>query len=188
MTRILKTLAVQASAIILGCFALNTTQLNEYELTGTPIIKDHPVKIVAADCETSIFNEFPDLPELTESPWTDDERLMLAKMTMAEAEGECLEGKCLVVRVILNRLESDIFPGSIEEIISQKNQFSSFTNGRYDKAEPSEEVWLAVTMVCDEGWDESEGALFFDSTSITGTWSSKHRPYLFTVGHHNFYS
>lgn len=33
-----------------------------------------------------------------ESIWSETDKLMLAKMTMAEAEGESLEGKCLVVR------------------------------------------------------------------------------------------
>lgn len=122
-----------------------------------------------------------------ESIWSETDKLMLAKMTMAEAEGESLEGKCLVVRVILNRVESEIFPSTVYEVLSQKTQFSSWTNGRYENAVPSDEVWQAVEMVCDDGWDESGGALFFEATYCQNTWQSNNRVYLFTVGGHKFY-
>lgn len=122
-----------------------------------------------------------------ESPWTDDDREMIAKMVMAEAEAEPLEGKCLVANVIINRVMSDSFPNDVKSVLCQKKQFSSWTNGRYEKAVPNDEVWQAVQMVLDEDQDDSEGALFFEATYLTDTWQSKNRTYLFTVGHHKFY-
>ena len=45
------------------------------------------------------------------------EKIMLLKLAMAEAEGESTEGKALVIRVVLNRVQSEDFPGSVEEVI-----------------------------------------------------------------------
>lgn len=55
--------------------------------------------------------------------WDGEDERMLAKIAMAEAEGESVEGKALVILVVLNRVWSDEFPDSIEEVIFQKNQF-----------------------------------------------------------------
>lgn len=125
--------------------------------------------------------------KIIEPAYSDAELLMLAKMTMAEAEGECIEGKCLIVNVILNRIESDIFPNTIEEVIAQENQFTSYINGRYKNAIPSDEVWEAVRMVCEEDWDESQNALFFERATKKETWQSQNRTFLFQTGNHNFY-
>ncbi len=45
------------------------------------------------------------------------EKIMLLKLAMAEAEGESTEGKALVIRVVLNRVQSEDFPGTVEEVI-----------------------------------------------------------------------
>ena len=42
---------------------------------------------------------------------------------MAEAEGEGTEGKALVMKVVLNRVESREFPNSIEDVVFQPGQF-----------------------------------------------------------------
>lgn len=59
---------------------------------------------------------------------------MVAQLVEAEAGNQSFEGKCLVVDVILNRLESDSFPDTVEEIIFQKGQFSVTRNGAFEKA------------------------------------------------------
>lgn len=69
--------------------------------------------------------------------WDGEDERMLAKIAMAEAEGESVEGKALVILVVLNRVWSDEFPDSIEEVIFQKNQFSPVAEGgRYWTTEP----------------------------------------------------
>ena len=195
-----KILIPVAITILLGGIAVASTGSPEYiEMTkptayaieAQPEIIQEPIPELIPE-PIEIIAEYVEEPQTEPtddrtSTWTDEELLMLAKMTMAEAEGECLEGKCLVARVILNRVESEIFPDSIEAVISQKMQFSSWTNGRYTNAEPSDEVWQAVEMVCFDDWDESEGALYFEATYCQDTWQSKNRPYLFTLGGHKFY-
>lgn len=114
------------------------------------------------------------------------EHYMMAKLAMAEAEGESVKGKAHVIRVVLNRQESGDFPDTIPEVISQPGAFSCISGRRYDSVETNEECWEALEMVLN-GWDESRGALFFERSDAKGTWQQRNRPYLFTEGNHSFY-
>ena len=69
---------------------------------------------------------------------SNDDIDLLAMVTMAEAEGETELGKRLVISTILNRVDSEYFPDTIEEVIYQTNAFSSMWNGRIDKCYVSE--------------------------------------------------
>lgn len=60
---------------------------------------------------------------------SDDDIELIALVTMAEAEGECEEGKRLVIDTILNRVNSDSFPNTVYEVVYQPSQFSSMWNG-----------------------------------------------------------
>lgn len=116
-----------------------------------------------------------------------DEAEMLMKIAMAEAEGESTEGKALVMMVVLNRVWSDSFPGTIEEVIFQKNQFSPVREGgRYYTTEPNEDCAKALDLVLD-GWDESQGALFFEAAGNDNSWHSRNLEFLFQYGGHKFY-
>lgn len=75
--------------------------------------------------------------------WDSDDAYRLAKIAMAEAESEDTEGKALVMLVVLNRVWSDEFPDTIEDVIFQKGQFSPISNGRYDEVEPDEDCYRA---------------------------------------------
>ena len=116
-----------------------------------------------------------------------EESYMLAKIAMAEAEGEDTEGKALVILVVLNRVWSDGFPDSIEEVITEPGQFSPVTEGgRYYTTEPDEYCWAALSMVM-HGWDESQGATYFTSSEEQNTWHSRNLTKLFEHGNHTFY-
>lgn len=118
--------------------------------------------------------------------WDGEDERMLAKIAMAEAEGESVEGKALVILVVLNRVWSDEFPDSIEEVIFQKNQFSPVAEGgRYWTTEPDAGCYEALEPVMG-GWDESQGAFYFESTGRDG-WHSQNLEFLFEFGGHKFY-
>lgn len=119
--------------------------------------------------------------------WDADDAYLLAKIAMAEAEGEDTEGKALVILVVLNRVWSDEFPDSISEVIYQERQFSPVANGRFDKVEPDEDCYRALELVQVEGWDESHGALYFESVSASD-WHRKNLSFLFKHGNHYFYT
>jgi hypothetical protein len=56
-------------------------------------------------------------------PYTDAEIDMLARTVWAEARGCAPEEQALVVWTVLQRVDADAFPDTIEDVILQKNQF-----------------------------------------------------------------
>ena len=115
----------------------------------------------------------------------DDQRILL-KTAMAEAEGESTRGKALVMRVILNRVESDDFPDDVEDVVFQENQFVvTDAGGRFYSTEPNADCYEALEMVLG-GWDSSQGALYFESCENEG-WHSRNLEYLYLEGGHRFY-
>lgn len=125
------------------------------------------------------------------SEWDAEESYLLAKLAMAEAEGEDTEGKALVILVVLNRVQSEGFPDTVEDVILEEqngvHQFSvTQEGGRWYKVEPDEDCYKALELVMLENWDESEGALYFESRSDS-TWHQNHLQFLFKHGKHYFY-
>lgn len=122
--------------------------------------------------------------------WDSGEAYLLAKIAMAEAEGESTEGKALVMLVVLNRVLDDNFPDTIGEVIFQHNgddyQFSPVGSGRIYENEPNEDCWAALDLIY-SGWDESQGALYFESSKCDNTWHSRNLEFLFEEGGHKFY-
>lgn len=114
------------------------------------------------------------------------EHYILAKLAMAEAEGESTDGKALVITVVNNRIKDPNFPDTVVEVVNQPGAFSCISGRRYDSVEPNEDCWIALENVLN-GWDESRGALFFERSDAKGTWQQRNRPYLFTEGNHSFY-
>lgn len=112
---------------------------------------------------------------------------LLMKIAMAEAEDEDIEGKSLVMRVVLNRVKNKEFPNSIRRVIYQERQFSPIANGRFDRVEPNEDCQKALNMISEDGWDESRGALYFESKSDS-TWHEDNLQFLFRHGRHYFYT
>lgn len=131
-------------------------------------------------------------PENEQSSERDaEESYLLAKLAMAEAEGEDTEGKALVILVVLNRVRSERFPDTVEDVILEEqngvHQFSvTQKGGRWYKVEPDEDCYKALELVTLENWDESEGALYFESRSDS-TWHQNHLQFLFQHGKHYFY-
>ena len=137
--------------------------------------------------ESQPTQETEDSHDYMSYDWSSDDAYLLAKIAMAEAEGEDTEGKASVVMVVLNRVYSDEFPDTIYDVIYQKQQFSPVSNGRFDKIEPNEDCYKALDMIQLDKWNESEGALYFESEGCTDNWHSRHLEYLFTHGGHRFY-
>lgn len=154
-----------------GSYEVNTmkpTTTQEPEITKEPVIETTNNSLIQSE------------------DWDAEDSYLLAKIAMAEAEGEDVEGKALVILVVLNRVWTDEFPGTIHDVIYQKSQFSPIANGRFDRVEPDDECYEALEMVM-SGWDESDGALYFESEKSADNWHSRHLEYLFTHGGHRFY-
>ena len=131
----------------------------------------------------------PPIPKPTKKPYmfSDKNAYLLKKIAMAEAEDEDTEGKALVMRVVLNRVKSREFPDSIKKVIYQERQFSPIANGRFDRVEPNKDCQRALDMIAEHGWDESRGALYFESKSAS-TWHEDNLQFLFRHGNHYSYT
>ncbi len=110
----------------------------------------------------------------------------LSRVIFAESGNQSLKGKMAVGNVVLNRVESPIFPSSIQGVLSQRNQFTTWRGGKLANRTPNEGSIIAAKLVLDGGVvEESEGALFFDS--LKSSWASRNKSYVCTIGGHKFY-
>lgn len=97
-------------------------------------------------CCNSVFHKLvgtDDTEEQIAEEIRDGEIEMLAQLVQAEAGNQDYHGMCLVADVVLNRVASDIFPDSVEEVIAQyltdkhggkHYQFSTYIDGSLENA------------------------------------------------------
>ena len=127
-------------------------------------------------------------PEFTYSKdWSAKESYLLARIAMAEAEGCNTQTKTLIIMCVLNRVWSDEFPDTIEEVIFQKNQFSPINDGRWDRVEPNEDCYEAVKIVMETKYDYSGGATYFESCDDEDNWHSRNLEFLYESEGIRFY-
>ncbi len=118
----------------------------------------------------------------------------LLRIVEAEAGGEDFIGKMLVANVVLNRVEDEHFPDSINEVIFQSDhgvtQFSPITDGRFYSVNISQETIEAVNQVL-QGEDNSQGALYFAARKSADKenmrWFDEELEWLFAYGGHEFF-
>lgn len=192
-----------ALALSLCCCSIHATQETTVEAgsmeTAQSVIKTDEIVIKSAENVTSeaeIVIEAPETVTETEDAdqsligsldWGAEDAEILLKIAMAEAEGEDTQGKALVMLVVLNRVWSDDFPDTIEAVVFQESQFSPVKEGgRYYTTEPDEDCYAALALI-QSGWDESMGALYFESEENADNWHSNNLTYLFQHGNHRFY-
>ena len=119
---------------------------------------------------------------------------MLERIVQAEAGGEDMVGKILIVNVILNRIADESFPDTVEDVIFQNKdgeyQFSPVDDKSYWSVEISDNTEEAVIRAL-EGEDYSEGALYFvarkRTKSSSARWFDDNLDWLFKHGGHEFY-
>lgn len=124
----------------------------------------------------------PTEPETTAPPepvlhLTAEEKNMLLKLGMAErGSTKCTECIALIMRSVINRVEAGHFQ-TIRGAIFAQDQYLPVADGSYDSAQPNEQCYEALNMVI-YGWDESQGALFYEWCEGE-SWHSKNLHLLF---------
>lgn len=116
--------------------------------------------------------------------FTATEILALQKIAIAEAENEGIGGMSFVMQTVINRVNDENFPDTIEEVISQKGQFTTYANGSYAKANPTENSMKAIELL---EILENKGQTFFEAKTEKPTWQSNNLTYVFTYNNHVFY-
>ena len=110
----------------------------------------------------------------------------LSRVIQRESGNQSLEGQMSVGSVVLNRVADPIFPDTVEGVLAQKNQFTTYASGVLAATEPTQSSTIAAKLVMDGGEvEETRGALFFDSS--VNSWASKHKEHIATLGDHKFY-
>ena len=133
--RKLKVYAVDAAMILLAAQvtvvlkADNKAEASTY--TTIQAIQDEQAE-TGSDAETPENDTKYNSASEDELNWNNKDSDILLRIAMAEAEGEGTEGKALVMKVVLNRVESREFPNSIEDVVFQPGQFEPvLDDGRY---------------------------------------------------------
>lgn len=119
-----------------------------------------------------------------------DDLYWLSRIISAEAKGEPMEGKIAVGTVIYNRIDSDMYPDTVYDVIFDMEhgvQFTPAATGSvYD--EPTAESVTAAKL-CMEGRRYRSDALFFCTVAIKDTsWAGRNREYIETIGGHAFFA
>ena len=136
------------------------------------------------------YSDYIDMDITIYDVFSSDELQLLFEIVEAEVTGEDhFQSKVNVASVIFNRFEydtNDDFPDTLTEILKDKNQFSSYADGRYKKVTVTETTILA----CEYAWQIGESVnecVYFDSCN-GNSWADRNREYVFTdsVGH-SFY-
>lgn len=135
--------------------SLLSVMLNTFALGFTGRLCDKPEEMVQLDTitlskpayvyetvtETNLVVE-PEVTDIVisepiepEYSLTREEIDLIARLVMAEAEGESEYGQRLVIDVILNRVDhpAKYMPDTVTEVIYQPSQFSPMWNGRFDR-------------------------------------------------------
>lgn len=138
MRKLIKVIAVPVLCCIILLFFMVDFHSHGEEVSvprAIDVRKKEPVIAVWQEEAVPIaIEETEESTEIIEEMSKEDVEL-IALVTMAEAEGECEEGKRLVIDTILNRVDSEHFPDTVYEVVYQPNQFSSMWNGRVDRCE-----------------------------------------------------
>ena len=118
--------------------------------------------------------------------YNQDDLFWISRVIQRESGNQPMKGKMAVGNVVLNRVADPVFPDTVEGVLAQKNQFSTYKSGALAATEPSESSTIAAKLVMDGGVvDETRGALYFDSG--TKSWAARNKQLIATIGGHNFY-
>ena len=107
-----------------------------------------------------------EMPTETAVPYvldfTQEEEQLLLKIGMAErGSSGCTECIALVMRTVLNRVDSPRFSSTLRGVIYAQDQFTPVAEGTFASVIPNDRCREALDMV-KRGWDESQGALYYE--------------------------
>ena len=102
---------------------------------------------------------------------------LLERVVEAEAGNQGLTGKRLVVAVILNRVESEKFPNTIQEVLTSPHQFSTVWNGAVDKVSVTDETRVAIIL--EQSIRSDDEILYFNCGPCSGKFAYKYKGHNF---------
>ncbi|MFC4101843.1 cell wall hydrolase [Paenibacillus xanthanilyticus] len=108
----------------------------------------------------------------------------MARVIYGEARGESYTGQVAVGAVIMNRLQSPLFPNTITGVIMEPYAFTAVADGQYWLL-PNQTAFTAARAAV-KGYDPTRGALFYYNP-VTATSTFMHERTVTTkIGRHLF--
>ena len=109
---------------------------------------------------------------------------LLARLIHGEARGEPYVGMVAVGAVVLNRVKSSSFPGTIAGVIYQEGAFDAVADGQINLT-PNEQSRRAARDALN-GWDPTGGCLYYyNPATATSSWIWS-REVRLNIGDHSF--
>ena len=76
-----------------------------------------------------------------------DEIELVSRIVQLECGHDIRESKYATIETIFNRVFDPRYPNTVEEVLSQKGQFSTWKNRNIEKATPTTDTYECVAMV-----------------------------------------
>ena len=112
------------------------------------------------------------------------DRELLETIVYCEARGSTYACQVAVASVVINRMNSSKFPGTIKGVIYQKGAFDAVSDGQINMTPDSTAIKAAQDAL--NGWDPVSGAIYyFNPATATNKWIWS-RPVTVTIGKHRF--
>ncbi|ASK64268.1 peptidoglycan-binding protein [Virgibacillus phasianinus] len=117
-----------------------------------------------------------------------EDKQLMAQLVHAEAKGEPYAGKVAVATVILNRVDSNKFPDTVEGVVYEREgghyAFTPVKNGAINQPAGAESMKAVNEAIAFKG--QGQGSLYFYNPEIsTSDWIFS-RDVTVTIGNHRF--
>ena len=111
-----------------------------------------------------------------------DDTEALQRIAVAEAGNTDVYTMAYVMQTVLNRVESEEFPNTVEKVISQSGQFSTYPD-KYNNSKPNELSKAALELLSELN---NQNQLYFENT-VAGSWQSTNLQWVFNYNVLSFY-
>lgn len=115
---------------------------------------------------------------------TGEEYDLLARAVYSEARGEPFQGQVAIAAVILNRVEHENFPDTINDVIFQPSAFTAVQDGQFWLTPDSTAYAAAEEALA--GNDPSGGAVFYYNPATASSQWIRSRQIITAIGKHVF--
>jgi len=145
------------------------TQLVTKAPATTPIVSETKE---TAPTVTEVAVATPTVSEAPAATYSASDLDLLSRLIMAETQSESYDAKVAVGAVVMNRVKSNLFPNTINDVIYQTIsgyvQFTPVSNGWINNPANSDSIKAAKEAL--SGVDSTNGALFYFDNTTTNTW------------------
>ncbi|WP_051287978.1 cell wall hydrolase [Alkalicoccus chagannorensis] len=181
--------SVESIASGLGVDADDFARLNQLDGSVSPgqmlrtVIPTAVSNSLSYEPETASAEESE--PQAQQEPALNESEVdLLARLIHQEARGQPYQGKVAVGNVVMNRVDSNRFPGTVSGVVNQSGQFTPAMNGTINRAASQRSIEAAREAL--QGASPAGSALFFHNPRVTNTSYFRNMSQVTVIGDHRF--